>query len=65
LEWICEGALISIERSEAAWRLIAATTGELEVQTFADRLQALRQAVLGEFPRAMEFIRPGFDEPWR
>jgi len=30
---------------------------------FAEQLEALRSLVRGEFPRAMEFVRPGFDEP--
>jgi len=58
-------ALISLERSESAWRLIAGTTGDAdaaELEVLAARLRAL---VAREFPRAMAFVRPGFDEPWR
>jgi hypothetical protein len=58
-------ALISLERSESAWRLIAGTTGDAdaaELEVLAARLRAL---VAREFPQAMAFVRPGFDEPWR
>lgn len=58
-------ALISIERSEAAWRAIAAATPDPAAATFADALGELSRAVCREFPRAIDFVRPGFDEPWR
>jgi hypothetical protein len=58
-------ALISIDRSEAAWRLIADASGDAEARFFADCLQDLQRLVRAEFPRADEFVRPGFDEPGR
>jgi hypothetical protein len=58
-------ALISLERSEIAWRTISQTTGDEMTDTLAASLSDLRRLVLGEFPRAMSFVRPGFDEPWR
>lgn len=57
-------ALISIERSEAAWRVIGGA-GVAAAGVLVDSLGALRQHALQEFPRAMAFVRPGFDEPWR
>jgi hypothetical protein len=59
-------ALISIDRSEIAWRLIAdATGGDADALFFADSLQDLQRLVRAEFPRADEFVRRGFDEPGR
>lgn len=58
-------ALISIRRSESAWGLIAQTTEDPGPTTLADDLSELGKMLLEEFPRAMSFIRPGFDEPWR
>ncbi len=55
-------ALILIERSEAAWRVIAhATAAELPLM-MADHLAQLRAEVESEFPHAHRFIRPGFDD---
>jgi hypothetical protein len=58
-------ALISLERTEAAWRVIGDATGDSEASALADAAGTLRRTVLDEFPKAMSFIRPGFDEPWR
>jgi hypothetical protein len=58
-------ALISIERSEAAWRVIAASTSEETPRAIADQFRDLRREVEQEFPNAWKFIRPGFDEPGR
>jgi hypothetical protein len=55
-------ALISIERSERAWRVVAAATGDEGAAVLAGSLERLRQEVSREFPRAMEFRRPGFDD---
>lgn len=56
-------ALISIERSEDAWRMIAAATGDAAAGEMADQALEMRRVVNEEFPRAMSFVRPGFDEP--
>lgn len=58
-------ALISIERSEAAWRVIAHATGEETPAMLADELRNLRREIEAVFPNACSFVRPGFDEPWR
>lgn len=58
-------ALICLERSEAAWRLIAEATGDCTPTAVAARLADLRREVESSFPNAGAFIRPGFDEPWR
>jgi hypothetical protein len=55
-------ALISLERSEAAWALIADATGDVEAAALGRLAWALRQALAREFPSAMAFVRPGFDE---
>ncbi len=56
-------ALISVERSEHAWLTIAQATGEATPATIARRLAELRREVEEVFPKASQFIRPGFDEP--
>lgn len=58
-------ALISLQRSEAAWRVIAQATCEETPAMLADRLQDLVQEVEEAFPNARLFVRPGFDEPGR
>ena len=58
-------ALISLERSEAAWRVIVNATEDGTASALADAAGNLRRIVLDEFPQAMSFIRPGFDEPRR
>ena len=55
-------ALISIERSSAAWRVIAEATGDPVPADLAAQLEALRIEVERQFPRAQAFVRPGFDE---
>jgi hypothetical protein len=65
----CNGSakvsLIAIERSEAAWRVIADATGEDTPAMLADELRNLKWEVETVFPKAWSFVRPGFDEPWR
>jgi len=58
-------AAISIARSERAWRVIAAATGNEAARVLAASLATLGQQMSREFPRAMEFRRPGFDEAER
>ena len=56
-------ALISIERSEDAWRLLADwMDGSATALTLADLLAQLRARVESEFPAARLFVRPGFDD---
>lgn len=56
-------ALISIQRSAAAFRAIAKATGDAEAAVLAERLAAFQADIEREFPNAWRFIRPGFDEP--
>jgi hypothetical protein len=58
-------ALISLERSEAAWRTIGEITADGAACAIADAVRDLRRLAHDEFPDAMSFIRPGFDEPWQ
>jgi hypothetical protein len=58
-------ALISLERSEAAWQVIAQSTEDVTPATLAGQVADLRRAVEHAFPNARSFIRPGFDEPHR
>jgi hypothetical protein len=58
-------ALISLERSEAAWRVIGQATADEVAAALADAVGDLRRLALTEFPHAMSFIRPGFDDPRR
>lgn len=56
-------ALLSLERSELAWRVIAQASGEATPTALADQLRTLRREVEDAFPDAWSFVRPGFDEP--
>lgn len=58
-------ALISLERSEAAWQVIAQATGDVAAADLAGQVAELRREVEQAFPNARSFIRPGFDEPHR
>jgi hypothetical protein len=55
-------ALISIERSERAWRAMAEALMDEAAGELARLLARLRQQMLAEFPKAMAFRRPGFDD---
>ena len=54
-------ALISIDRSEAAWQAIAQATGDTAAADIAVALADLRSEVEHAFPVARRFKRPGFD----
>lgn len=56
-------ALLSMDRSIAAWTTIAITTADPDATAIAHRLQALLLDVERTFPHARRFVRPGFDEP--
>jgi hypothetical protein len=58
-------ALISLERSQAAWRIIAQATGEGTPSLLAASTMDLQAMVELAFPDAWLFVRPGFDEPGR
>lgn len=58
-------ALLSLERSESAWAAIATVSNDRTAGILAEAVTHLRVTMLREFPKAMEFMRPGFDEPWR
>jgi hypothetical protein len=58
-------ALISLERSCAAWLTIAQSSLDETPREMAAQLRDLRLAVEREFPGAWRFVRPGFDEPSR
>jgi hypothetical protein len=58
-------ALISLQRSEHAWRVVAAASADEAATVLAGSLERLRLDTSREFPRAMEFRRPGFDDPKR
>ncbi len=55
-------ALISIERSEQAWRTVVAATPDEAAGVLAAFLARLRLETEKEFPDAMAFKRPGFDD---
>jgi hypothetical protein len=54
-------ALISMDRSIAAWNTIAVTTEDAGAAAIAQQLQTLRLHVERKFPDARKFVRPGFD----
>ncbi len=55
--------LISLDRSEAAWRVIADAMQDAAAADLAALASRVRALVAAEFPDAMAFVRPGFDEP--
>ena len=57
-------ALIGIDRSIAAWRLVQLALPEREVSIvpLILQLERLRHRIEKTFPYAREFVRPGFDE---
>jgi hypothetical protein len=55
-------ALLSIQRSEPAWRAVATAIRDEAGSVLAGCLAALHEEMNREFPRAMEFRRPGFDD---
>ena len=57
-------ALIGIDRSIAAWRLVqlALPEREISIVPLLLQLERLRHRVEKTFPYAREFVRPGFDE---
>lgn len=57
-------ALIGIDRSVAAWRLMQLSLPEREISIvpLILQLEHLRQRTENAFPEAREFVRPGFDE---
>ena len=57
-------ALIGIDRSIAAWRLVQLSLPEREtsIVPLILRLERLRHSIEKTFPFAREFVRPGFDE---
>ena len=57
-------ALIGIDRSIAAWRLVQLSLPEREVSIvpLILQLERLRHRIEKTFPYAREFVRPGFDE---
>jgi hypothetical protein len=54
-------ALMCVERSSAAWGVIAAETGDLDARRLSFELEALQAELEREFPAARRFRRPGFD----
>jgi hypothetical protein len=57
-------ALIAIDRSLSAWKLMADTVSERanSIRWFIVELERLRLSTEQTFPNAREFTRPGFDE---
>lgn len=59
-----KAALIAIDRSISAWKLMGELRAERakSIRTFLIELERLRLSTEKTFPRARQFIRPGFDE---
>ena len=57
-------ALIAIDRSSSAWRVIQSSLPEKadSIKPMLVELERLRRAAEQTFPQARDFIRPGFDE---
>jgi hypothetical protein len=58
-------ALIAIDRSISAWKLMCDLRPENadSIHGLLFQLAKLRSGAEREFPNARDFIRPGFDEP--
>jgi hypothetical protein len=56
-------ALISLARSEDAWRTVADVPDNCGAAVCLEAAQRLRGAAAQEFPDAWRFKRPGFDDP--
>jgi hypothetical protein len=54
-----KAALISIERSQVVWRLIADASGDQTAAALSDSLTDLRRQVEEAFPKAWSFVAPG------
>lgn len=59
--------LLAVEASLGAWHKLFTSfpTLEDEILTIMAMLQKIMRLVKEEFPNAMSFIRPGFDEGWQ
>lgn len=55
-------ALISIQRSAEAWSALGTALGDAAAASLGDALGRLRRATVDQFPDAMRFKRPGFDD---
>jgi len=55
-------ALICLERSAEAWRVVADAAGDGASLEIAEQMEALARDVEESFPQARHFVRPGFDE---
>jgi hypothetical protein len=60
-----KAALIAIDRSISAWKLMSDLRPENadSIHGLLFQLEKLRSSAEREFPNARDFIRPGFDEP--
>lgn len=57
-------ALVAIDRSMAAWRSLQVSLAEKSdtIKPLLLQLDQLRRSLEARFPRARDFVRPGFDE---
>ncbi|MCJ7692984.1 MAG: hypothetical protein MUO22_06165, partial [Sedimentisphaerales bacterium] len=57
-------ALIGIDRSTSAWKILLTSFPEQEKQIlyFVAMLENIKSRVETQFPHARDFVRPGFDE---
>jgi hypothetical protein len=55
-------ALIAIERSIGSWRKLLELGGIEQARPLIELLEEIQKALEKRFPKARDFIRPGFDE---
>jgi hypothetical protein len=55
-------SLISLQRSASGWQTIFGATEDPAASILADGAEHLRRTVETDFPNAMSFVRPGFDD---
>ena len=54
--------LIAIERSIMAWTNLLSKENAATIKPLLDLLETIKEKAEAKFPKAQEFIRPGFDE---
>lgn len=55
-------AILCIQRSQDAWTMLGSALDDTAAASLAGALGNLQRAVLDQFPEALKFVRPGFDD---
>ncbi len=55
-------ALIAVERSMLAWTYVISPENAAKVRPLIEMLETIKTMAEEKFPKALDFVRPGFDE---